>query len=133
MLYKKLVSALKSYGFEYKPYDPCVANKIVKGKMLTICHHVDDCKISHVSTPVVDETISLLKVDFEIIFEDGSGAMQVHRGETHAYVGMTLDCMYPGQVHLSMIKHVKDIIETFRQAKSKFNNGFIRVKLKKRS
>ena len=35
---------------------------------------MDDCKISHVSTSVVDETISLLKADFEIIFEDGLGA-----------------------------------------------------------
>ena len=58
---------------------------------MTICHHVDDCKISHVSTPVVDETISLRKADFVIIFEDGLGAMQVHRGKVHAYVGMTLD------------------------------------------
>ena len=68
MFYKKLVSALKLYGFEYNPYDPCVANKVVEGKILTICHHVDDCKISHVSTSIVDETISLLKADFEIIF-----------------------------------------------------------------
>ena len=128
MFYKKLVSALKLYGFKHNLYNPCIANKIVKGKMLTICHHVDECKISQVSTPVVDETISLLKADFEIIFEDGSGAMQVHRGKTHAYVGMTLDYTYPGQVGLSMIKHVKYIIETFRQAKSKFNNGFIKVK-----
>jgi uncharacterized protein YbjQ (UPF0145 family) len=62
MFYKKLMKALKSYGFKYNPYDSCVANKIVKGKTATICHHVDDCKISHVSTSVVDETISLLKV-----------------------------------------------------------------------
>ena len=64
-----------------------MANKIVEGKIATICHHVDDCKISHVSTHVVDETISLLKADFEIIFEDGSGAMQVRRGKTHVYDG----------------------------------------------
>ena len=92
--------------------------------MLKICHHVDDCKISHVSTPVVDETISLLKADFEIIFEDELGAMQVHRGKIHVNVGMTLDYMYPGQVRISMINHFKDIIETFKQAKLKFNNGF---------
>ena len=86
MFYKKLVTALKLYGFEYNPYNPCVANKIIKGKITTICHHVDDCKISHVSTHEVDETISLLKADFEISFEDGSGAMQARRGKTHVYV-----------------------------------------------
>ena len=59
--------------------------------------------------------------------------MQVLRGKIHTYVSMTLDYKYPGQVCISMIKHVKDIIETFRQAKLKFNNGFVKVKSKKRS
>ncbi len=71
MFYKKLVKALKSYGFKYNPYNSCVANKVVEGETATICHHVDDCKISHVLTKVVHETISLLKADFEIIFENG--------------------------------------------------------------
>ena len=53
--------------------------------MLTICHHVDDCKISQVHAAVVDETISLIRGDFEILFEDGSGAMQVHRGKICKY------------------------------------------------
>jgi hypothetical protein len=35
MFYKKLSTALKSYGFEYNPYDACVANKVVGGKVLT--------------------------------------------------------------------------------------------------
>jgi hypothetical protein len=61
MFYKKLATALKSYGFEYNPYDACVANKVVGGKVLTICHHVDDCKISHEQAEVVDETISLIE------------------------------------------------------------------------
>jgi len=135
MFYKKLVTALKTYGFEYNPYEPCVANKIVGGKVLTICHHVDDCKISHVSPKVVDEIISLLKKDFEIIFEDGSGAMQVHRGNTHVYVGMTLDYMYSGEVHVAMIKYVEDICKckVFKRAQSKYNDGFVEVKSKKRS
>jgi hypothetical protein len=133
MFYKKLVTALKTYGFEYNPYKPCVANKIVGGKVLTICHHVDDCKISHVSPKVMDEIISLLKKDFEIIFEDGSGAMQVHRGKTHVYVGMTLDYMYSGEVYVTMIKYVEDICEVFKQAQSKYNDGFVEVKPKKRN
>ncbi len=44
--------------------------------------------------------------------------MQVRRGKTHVYVGMTLDYTYRGQVRISMIKHVDDIIETFGRAKS---------------
>ena len=34
---------------------------------------------------------------------------------------------------MRMIKHVEDIIETFKHAKLKFNNGFVKVKSKKRS
>ena len=64
MFYKKLSTALKSYGFEYNPYDACVANKVVGGKVLTICHHVDDCKISHERAEVVAETISLIRGDY---------------------------------------------------------------------
>jgi hypothetical protein len=65
MFYKKLVAALKSYGFEFNSYDACAANKTVDGSVLTICFHVDDCKISHVSTKVVDETLSRLRNNFE--------------------------------------------------------------------
>jgi hypothetical protein len=133
MFYKKLAKALISYGFVYNPYDSCVANKVVEGETTTICHHVDDCKISHVSEKVVDNIISLLKRDFEIIFEDGSGSMQVRRGDSHVYVGMTLDYSHPGQVRISMVKHVDDIIETWKKAQSTFDGGLIKSKRKSRS
>ncbi len=63
LFYKKLVASLRGNGFEFNPYDPCVANKTVGGATLTICFHVDDCKISHKSTGVVDETIDWLRND----------------------------------------------------------------------
>ena len=91
MFHKKLATALMSFGFKYNPYNACVANKVVGGKVLTIYYHVDDCKISHLQAAVVDETISLIKGDFKVFFEDGLGTMQVHRGNTHTYVGMTLN------------------------------------------
>ncbi len=47
LYYKKFVKSLTKQGFKLNPYDGCVANKIVKGKQITICFHVDDCKISH--------------------------------------------------------------------------------------
>ncbi len=34
------------------PYDPCVWNKIMNGKQLTIVFHVDDCKLSHVDSKI---------------------------------------------------------------------------------
>ena len=60
------------------PYNPCVWNKMINGKQLTICFHVDDCKILHVSPKVVDETLDWLHDNYESIFEDGSGKMKVH-------------------------------------------------------
>ena len=90
LYYKKFVKGLKSKGFKLNPY-PCIANKQVKGVQLTVCFHVDDCKISHVSPKVVDETIEWLRSEYEHIIEDGSGLMKDHRGKTHKYLGMTLD------------------------------------------
>ena len=29
------------------PYDPCVANKIINGKQMTVCFHVDDLLMTH--------------------------------------------------------------------------------------
>jgi hypothetical protein len=59
--------------------------------------------------------------------------MQVRRGKTHVYVGMTLDYAYRGQVRITMVKHVDDIIETFEKAKLKFDGGLIKSKLKRKS
>jgi hypothetical protein len=42
LFYRKFVANLTSLGFDINPYDPCVANKIINGKQITICWHVDD-------------------------------------------------------------------------------------------
>ncbi len=54
---------------------------------ITTCFHVDDCKISHEDSEVIDETIDWLKAEYESIFEDGSGEMKVYRGKVHKYLG----------------------------------------------
>ncbi len=53
LYYKKFVKSLVNHGFKLNPYNGCVANKIVKGKQITMCFHVDDCKISHEHPKVV--------------------------------------------------------------------------------
>ena len=45
LFYRKLVADLTSIGFEINPYDPCVANKLIDGKQMTICWHVDSSQI----------------------------------------------------------------------------------------
>jgi hypothetical protein len=73
LYYKKFVKSLVKQGFKLNPYDGCVTNKIVKGKQITMCFHVDDCKLSHEHSKVVDENIKWLRAKYESIFEDGSG------------------------------------------------------------
>ena len=36
LFYKRLVTDLRKIGFKVNPYDPCVANKMVDGKQMTI-------------------------------------------------------------------------------------------------
>jgi hypothetical protein len=60
LYYKKFVKSLTEQGFKLNPYDGRVANKIVKGKQITICFHADNCKISHKYSKVVDEMIKWL-------------------------------------------------------------------------
>jgi hypothetical protein len=54
-----------SMGFKLNPNDPCVANKQVNGEQLTVCFHVNDCKISHLTPKVVDKTIEWLQLEYE--------------------------------------------------------------------
>ncbi len=88
MYYKKFVKSLTKQGHKINPYDGYMANKVVKGKQVKICFHIDDCKISHKSSAVIDDTIAWLRVKYENIFEDYLGQMKVHRGKTHKYLGL---------------------------------------------
>ena len=61
LFYCKLTKRLLNYGFDLNPYDPCVANKIVKSEQLTICCHVDKLKSSHIDPKVNDEFLQWIK------------------------------------------------------------------------
>ncbi len=45
LYYRKFAESLEHKKFIKNPYDPCVWNKVIKGKQCTICFHVDNCKI----------------------------------------------------------------------------------------
>ena len=116
LYYRKFVKSLTDIGFELNPYDPCVANKMIKGSQMTICFHVDDCKLSHLKRKVVDKIIKYLRKEYESIFEDGSGKMKVSRGKVHSYLGMTLDFTKKGEVKISMFDFVEEILTAFAKA-----------------
>ena len=83
LYYRKFseTESLVEQGYVANAYDPCVSNKVIRGKQSTICFHVDDCKISHVSAKVNEDTISWLRRDYESIFTVGSGEMKVAQGK----------------------------------------------------
>jgi hypothetical protein len=51
------------WGFEIKPYDWCVANKMIDGKQCTVLWHVDDLKISHINPDVNTSIVELIKAE----------------------------------------------------------------------
>jgi hypothetical protein len=119
LYYLKFVKSLTDVGFIINPYDMCVANKIIEGKQMTICFHVDDCKLSHRKKKVMDTIIEYLCEEYESIFEDGTGEMTVSRGKIHKYLGMTLDYTFCGQVRITMFDYVEEILTDFDKAEPK--------------
>ena len=103
--YECFTECLKGMGFELNEYDPCVANKVINGKQCTIVWYVDDNKISHEDSTVVDEVITKIEERF--------GKMTVKRGKQHVFVGMDIDFIEKGKLKISMRNHLEEAIEVF--------------------
>jgi hypothetical protein len=92
-----LSGKLQEWVFDIKGYDSCVANNTINDKQCTIIWHVDDLKIFHVDSKVVDGIISLLEKEF-----GKQGPLSIHREKVHDYLGMCLDFRCPGRLVVSM-------------------------------
>ena len=57
--------------------------------------------------------IDWLRKEYESIFQDGSGKMTVSRGKVHTYLGMTLDYTTCGQVKITMLDYIEEILDAF--------------------
>ena len=108
LFYRKVSINLTTMGFKIKFYDPCVANKMVGGKQLTVCWHVDDLKISHVDKHVVTKFITKLQKLY-----GEQGGLTVSRGKYHSYLGMFLDFRQKSKVKIDMTQYVKDTHKVF--------------------
>jgi hypothetical protein len=113
LFYKKFRNSQTGIGFTFNPYDSCVTNKTIDGHQMTVCFHVDDCKLSHRDPKVMDDMIGWLKKEYEHIFEDCYGKMTVSRGKVHKYLGMQLDYTIRGMVKISMLEFVDEILAAF--------------------
>jgi len=102
--YELYLTTLKSFGFVLNPYDSCVANADIDGSQCTICWYVDDNKISHKKSEVVDKVIGWIEGKF--------GEMSTTRGDIHDFLGMNVN-FKKGKVTIGMKKHILRAIDTF--------------------
>jgi hypothetical protein len=116
LYYKKFSKSLTNIGFKFNPYNPCVANKQMSGSQMTICFHVDDCKLSHKSPKYNNRMMKWLRKEYKSIFEDCYGKMAVSRGKVHTYLGMKLDYILRGRVMITMFDYIEEIIVAFDKA-----------------
>jgi hypothetical protein len=103
LFWRRLSSQLMEWGFTPNPYDPCVMNKDINGLQCTILWHVDNLKISHVVTEVID----LLDQEF-----GKEAPFTKTRGNVHDYLGMTIDYCCVGKVKFTMIDYITNMLET---------------------
>ena len=108
LFYKQWKKDLEGIGFKINPYDPCVANKMVNGKQLTVTWHVDDLKVSHVDQSVVLEFVEWVKK----LYGQIGNVKDVH-GDKHKYLGMTLDYSKKGSVMIDMRDYVDEMLREY--------------------
>jgi len=94
LYYMKFQEDLKSIGFQGNPYDPCVANRTVKGNQGTVTWNVDDLKSSHANSKVNDGFLSWLERKYAA---DSVGKVMAIRGLRHDYLGINLDFSVRGK------------------------------------
>ena len=102
--YELYSSTLKDMGFTINPYDLCVANSTIEGQQCTICWYVDDNKISHKDSKVVDTVIKKIEEKF--------GPMSRMRGEEHDFLGMNIKYK-DGKIKIGMKKHLLKALDDF--------------------
>ena len=104
--YKKFRGDLEGIGFEFNPYDPCVANRIVSQKQQTVRFHVDDLMSSHMDPMVNNDFEKWLNMLY-----GNYGAVKATRGTSHDYLGMRLDFSQTNTVIVDMRAYVAEMIE----------------------
>jgi hypothetical protein len=99
---------------------------------MTICFHVDNCKISHLEPKVVNFTIAWLHDECESVFTDGSSMMKVAQCKVHKYLGMMLDFATSKTVKVTMLEYVNEIIGSCDKAGSELDDEYKAVSGRKR-
>ena len=105
--YKKFRGDIETQGFEFNPYDACVANRMVNGHQQTIRFHVDDLMASHIDPFVNDELYHWLQKQYGDL-----GAVTQHRGKEHDYLGVIYRYR-PDYIEMDMTDYVKKMLNEY--------------------
>ena len=65
--------------------------------------------------------IGWLCLEYEVIFDNGSGKMSVSIEKIYDYLGMTLNYTVHGQVSTTMISYIEDILAAFDKSEPESN------------
>ena len=97
LFYKRLRNNLEDMGFEFNPCDPCMTKKMVNGKKITICWHMDDLKVSRMEKPVV----SALALTLAKLYGPKT---TISHGKVYNYLGMEIEFgTDPGVIIVSVV------------------------------
>ena len=99
---------LESIGFKFNPYDPCVANRKVKGSQHTVRFHVDDVMSSHLKPSVNRDFLKWLNKKY-----GNYGEVKATTGKIHDYLGMTFDFSVKGKVSVDMAPYINSMVDDF--------------------
>ena len=92
-------------GFIPNPYDHCVVKKMINGSQCTAAWHVDDIKLSHIQSNIIDDLINTLNLEY-----GKETPLTIKRGKVHEYLRMMIDFSTPGQVQFSMQLYIDTLI-----------------------
>ena len=118
LFYRRVVQDLTAHGFILNPYDPCVANMVVKVSQLTVIWHVDDMMITHAQPEVVSDLIQWLGQQFQTDLGGKITPVSVMRGKVHDYLGVTFDFTTPGEVKVLMKSYIEALLREFPESKT---------------
>ena len=106
LFWEKLSTKLQEWGYEFNPYDSCVMNKTINDKQCTVVWHVDDIKVSHEDTTVIDQFIHDMETEF-----GKEAPLTKTREKILNYLGMKLDYTKKGQVTIDMREYVQMVVD----------------------
>ena len=103
--YSLYVEVLEKEGFKLNPYDACVENKVIDGKQCTIVWYVDDNKLSHEDSKVVDTILNVVEKRFP--------GLVIERRKSLNFLGMEINFIGNRKVKVGVKKYLGGLIEDF--------------------